>query len=135
MDLDILADFAAPPVRVGWRTNAPPSWDFDLDAIQRARELLGVTRPVVIGCVNARRRWTGMHHDEGATHRITVAHWHTPEGASRTIWHELSHAAQADRGVPGGTSQLRGRAYDMDPREVEARAAESNHDSVGSLTR
>lgn len=132
---DLLADFAAPPVRVGWRTNAKPGWDFDLDAIERARELLGVTRPVVIGCVNARRRFTGMHHDEGARHRITVAHWHTPEQASRTIWHELSHAAQSDRGVRGGTARLRGLAYEQDAREVEARAAEENHALVGSLVR
>lgn len=132
----ILADFATPthpPVRIGWRTNAQPAWDFDLAAIERAIELLGVTRPVVIGAVNARRRWSGMHHDEGHQHRVTVAHWHTPAGASRTIWHELSHAAQSDRGVKGGTTRLRGREYDMDPREVEARAAEANHDAIGAL--
>lgn len=137
MDLDLLlADFAAPsrpPVRIGWRPNIQPCWEFDLGAIERACELLGVTRPVEIGAVNARRRWSGMRHDEGDQHRVTVANWHTPEGASRTIWHELSHAAQSDRGVEGGTSQLRGREYDDDPREREARACERNHEAVGSL--
>lgn len=134
---DLLATFASPrrpPVRVGWRTNVKPCWDFDVAALERACKLLGVTRPVELGAVNSRRRrWAGMHHDEREQHRVTCAVWATPEGASRTLWHELSHAAQSDRGVPGGTSRLRGREYDEDPREVEARAAEAYHDSVGSL--
>lgn len=138
--MDLLAEFAsaAPPrVRVGWRTNRKPMYEFDIPAIERACDHLGVTRRVVVGAVNARRRWVGMHHERDANdpdaHRVTCKVAQTLEEASRTLWHELSHAAQSDRGVKGGTSQLRGREYDEDPREIEARAAERNHELVGAL--
>ena len=135
---ELLASFATPappPVRVGWRTRLEPEWTFDVDAIEHAARELGVTSPVVVGAVEYRRgRWGGMHRVERGEHRISVPRWQTPEEASRVVWHELSHAAQHDRGVKGGTKAVARAygwgAYMADPREVEARDAEANHERL-----
>lgn len=127
-------------VRIGWHTNATPAFDFDVPAMRRAVMHLGVTRPVEVGCANYHRgRWGGMHSLERGIHRVRVAYWLPPNDASRTLWHELSHAAQSDRGIPSGTAQLRRElgddAYTNDPREVEAREAEQLHDTLFPLAR
>lgn len=122
--------------RVGWSTNIAPAWDFDLGAIANACEVLGVKAPVVVGCAEyPRGRWGGMHSVERGEHRIRVRRAHSAAAASRTLWHELSHAAQSDRGVEGGTAALSGAAYTNDPREREARAAERNHDERFALVK
>ena len=66
---------------------------------------------------------------------MSVALWLDADEASRTLWHELSHCAQSDRGVVGGTKALSPEAAWNDPREVEARAAEAHHDSHWPLVR
>lgn len=129
MGISLAAVLATPRARVGWTTNVPPAWDFDLPAIERAAVALGVTQPVAVGCANyARGRWGGMHSFERDEHRIRVARWLSPERASRLLWHELTHAAQRDRGEVMGTARVRreeGRdAYLAHPLEVEARGNE-----------
>lgn len=135
-----LLALARADVRIGWRTNHAPAWEFDIDAMRRACVHLGVTRPVEVGCANYHRgRWGGMHSLEHGIHRVRVAYWLPAGAASRTAWHELSHAAQSDRGIPSGTAQLRRElgddAYTADPREVEAREAEQLHDTMFPLAR
>lgn len=107
-------------------------WHADASAIAQAARELGVTRPVrVIASPFRRGRWGGMHTLlANGVHEIRVATWTNADEASRTLWHELSHAAQSDRGVTGGTTRLRGDAYTYDPREIEARAAEVNHERL-----
>lgn len=140
MGISIAAQLERANVRVGWTTNVRPTWAFDLDAIRQACEYLGVRAPVVVGCVewDNRRGRGGMHSYERGEHRIKVRRASDAERASRTLWHELSHAAQHDRGVKGGTLALRKsaghEAYMNDPREVEAREAEAWHHSM-PLTR
>lgn len=131
-----LLALARADVRIGWHTTNEPAWTFDVDALRRACVHMGVTRPVEVGCANYHRgRWGGMHSLERNVHRVRVAYWLPADAASRTLWHELSHAAQSDRGIPSGTRTLKGDAYTNDPREVEAREAEQHHDTLYPLAR
>lgn len=79
-------------------------------------------------------------------HKISVKNWLTPEEAGRTLWHELTHAMQAERafaGLPSDASPYeRAKAwqgcaersrripYSRRPIEVEAREHESMNDSL-----
>lgn len=126
-------------VRVGWRTAVDPDWGFDLDAIRAAVRELGLREPVQVGCAEyANGRWSGMYsHDADEGHRVRIGRRLSAEQASRTLWHELAHAAQRERGSTGGTRHLARRdraAYESDWREVDARAHEANHDRL-PLTR
>lgn len=122
-------------VRVGWTTSRPAAWAFDLDAIRQAARELGVTGEVEVGCAEyANGRWAGMHSVHRGVHRIRVGRTLSAEDASRILWHELTHAAQWDRGERHSTREVlrdEGRdAYMTHPAEIEARANEREHDRL-----
>lgn len=77
-------------------------------------------------------------------HKITVSNRLTPTEASEVLWHELTHAAQRERDPLASVRyrqitprSARGRRayadYLANPYEVEARASESLHRSIGTL--
>lgn len=134
MGVSLSAQLERAIVSVGWTTNIAPRWSFDLDAITRACELLGVRERVVVGCAEyPNGRWGGMYTwDErlGGQHKVCIVRAATAERASRLLWHELTHAAQYERGDDTDTRRLARRdysAYRSHPAEVEARRNESNH--------
>jgi hypothetical protein len=132
MAISLAAVAQTAQVRVGWRTNVPPAWDFDVAAIAAAARELGVTRPIVIGCTEARRgRFSGLYMPEPNGHRISVWRRASAPEASSVIWHELEHAAQEERGdypdTGTGTYATRGDAYWNDPAEIGARRIEALH--------
>ena len=94
-------DAARPRVAVGYDTSERPSWRYHVPAIEQACDRLGVSARVRIYLSNSRRgRWLGSQHwDERAgEHVVMLAAWLSPDGASRTLWHELTHCAQTERG-------------------------------------
>lgn len=128
--MDVLAQSR---VRVGWRTNIAPAWEFDLAAIGRACDELGVYGDVEVGCAEyARGRWGGMYSNERGVHRVRVGRRQSASEASRTLWHELTHAAQWERGERESTQAVfrdqGSAAYADHPKEVEARANEQRAD-------
>lgn len=130
-----------------------PRWVLDNRAIREACEFLGLTLPVDIKPTNVAGGRHGAHcytpvdasgrpikylrdldRVAGFRHRITVKSWLDVEQASRTLWHELCHAMQAEQ-VAGELSPAAalqawkvayrdGRAYSRKPIEVEAREYE-----------
>lgn len=152
-------------------TSAP--WRVDTDNLARACDHLGVTVRVNIRRT-ATRRLLGRYHgikvpddaprdpavidtmteeqiDALMTHYITASARLTPEAASRTLWHELTHAAQYERDpnyyVEQYAKELRearrladngipfNRAYRMISFEIEAKANEDLHYTMFSLTK
>ena len=154
------------PVRRGALTASPaPSgggWTLDRMNLQQAVEFFGLKLPVEVkqtGHQGGRMaahvldprggstytRGGRIYNLDTATHRvhkITVKSWLTAEQAGRALWHELQHAAQAERVMtPGMTpadhlrawnrtlrSENGGIAYMRKPIEVEAREAEPLND-------
>lgn len=120
-------------VRIGWRTRVEPTWAFDLDAIERAADLLELTRPIVVGCIEGRNNTDGRAGERVFGHRICVRRALSAHDASATLWHELAHAQQAER-TPDFDREYeratvgRGRAaylankYEVAARRMEARA-------------
>lgn len=147
-----------------WERPANKAWRKDERAIREAIEFFGLTLPVEIKLtshaggrfgahslmpVGGRVRIVGnrVHNISTATgivHRITLKSWRSAEEASRTLWHELTHAMQAERALAkltapytahealqawGSCADLgKGVKYDRKPVEVEAREYESFHD-------
>lgn len=70
-------------------------WEFDPGAVLEALEQLGITRPVRVRWTAGYRRG-GSHRWRNREHHITVSHCRAAEEASRTLWHELAHAAQTE---------------------------------------
>ena len=138
---------------------ANPPWVKDDRAIRSACDFLGITLPVTIKPTNVaggrhgahqfrptgpgvrivRGRIHGIEHTTGFVHHITVKSWLSVEEASRTLWHELAHAVQAERLLgsdPLAASDPRaamlawktayrdGTAYEHKPLEREAREYE-----------
>lgn len=125
MAVSLMGVLAEQRVRVGWRTNIAPAWEFDLAAIGRACDDLAVYGDVEVGCAEyPRGRWAGMYSYERGIHRVRVGRRLSLADASRVLWHELTHAAQTERGETVSTAHLRGVAYYAHPLEVEARANE-----------
>ena len=152
-------------------TSAP--WRVDEDALARAQSHLGTIVPVRIRRMKG-KALRGRYHgikllpepprdpDVIATtdddvlnslmyHHITVALRLTPEAASRTIWHELTHAAQYERApdayvegyarekaaaktIAARTGTHFSRVYQHISFETEAKANESLHYSLFPLT-
>lgn len=121
-------------VRVGWRTNVEPSWEFDLDALALAARTLGLRLPIEVGCAEyPRGRWGGMHSCErrgtSYVHRVRVRRASSANSASRLLWHELAHAAQSERlGTDAFDREYereeRRVGYERNPFEIEAREHE-----------
>lgn len=144
--MGLLAELANARVTIGWQTRIPPAWTFDLDAIGAAANELGIAWPIQVGCANyANGRWSGMHsceHDR-APHIVRVGRLLGTHDASRTIWHELKHAEQAERlGVETYDREYarygrKGPGYRSNPFEHEARECEARataHPLVRSAT-
>lgn len=122
-------------------------WRVDDDALERACTVLGVRRPVTVLATSQRHtsgRYLGMR---GGRHRITLRARLTVVEASRTLWHELTHALQRERyscdflyfcDYSRELSRPRslGRAhtvdplYDLSPFEVEAEANVRLHEEM-----
>lgn len=92
-------------------------WTLDQDAVNAAAASLGLKLPVTIKA-NARQGSTLGNHRlkpqaglragpaqrASGYHAIMVKSYLTPEQASSTLWHELTHSLQAERA--GGTPEL-----------------------------
>lgn len=135
MPISLAASVRASQVRLGaCAQDVHHQWAPDLEAITRACEHLGVRAPIVIQIVryDKRRSANARHIRRAGVHFISVAYWHSPDRASRCLWHELTHAAQYARGERPNTQKvLREQGFDAyraHPAEVEARAGERNHD-------
>jgi hypothetical protein len=111
--------------------------------IDKARALLGISLPVRVR-KTAGKRVAGRHYgiqtaNNGSRyHYITVAARLTPEQASRTLWHEMTHAAQYEQDphfTMTYTAQRLIFGYRDCPLEVEAKANEEYHDTEFSLTK
>lgn len=114
--------------REAYKAAVKSSGGFTVDrrALKDACDLLGITKPVRIrfsskvGSTNGNYRFMGTYHD------IMLKSYHSPAQASSTLWHELTHAMQAERA--GGTQEAwqaeheksKGK-YKRCPREIEAR--------------
>lgn len=124
-----------------------PMWEPDHSRLLHAYDTLSITWPVQIRRT-ASRQHQGCHKlkvNAGRTtptHMIVVDKTLTPNFASRILWHELAHAAQAERAskLIGATtarlmqaawasSSLRTRdiPYNARPCEVEARQIENKY--------
>lgn len=100
-ELDTVARATRPRIRATYGTRTAPHWRYDVPAIEQACERLGVRGCVRIYLSESRRgRWQGSQcWDERADeHVIMLARWLSPAEASRTLWHELTHCAQTERG-------------------------------------
>lgn len=139
---------------------APRDFSIDEAALAEAIEFFGIKQPVVIrfngrlGSVagNHRFRSTALHStaqdrrevgEAHTYHRIMIKSYLSPENASKTLWHELTHAMQAEReageeaaGFAGirrwnqADARDRKYSYDVRPCEIEAREHEDLHDSL-----
>lgn len=132
----LASEQARRPVRVGWGTREQAAWAFDLDALNAAARELELRWSVIVGCAEYPAGRTGgrqsNERDEGQwVHKIRVRRRGGAGEASRTLWHELAHCAQAERlGVDEFDRQYdahgrKGAAYWSNPFEVEARAYEA----------
>lgn len=109
----------------GWRVS--PSAFFE------ALDLLGITWEVVVktsGGVSRRGAHRTMPKKVGAAgwfHSITVSTYLSPEEATATLWHELTHAAQVEAApdvfafAKAYREENARRGYDLNVYEVEAR--------------
>jgi hypothetical protein len=102
----------------------------DRAALREACEFLGITGNVEVR-FNARAgRTNGNYRRRYGKHDIMVKSYLTPAEASKTLWHELAHAMQAERvEAEGGEWGTHSRAqrrwsYSVRPIEVEARSYE-----------
>lgn len=135
-------------VRLGVQANVARRWQFDVPAIERALEQLGVEGQVLL--VTTRGRTADGRHfyrecesNSGREHEIRVSAFEDAAGASRTLWHELSHAVQSERFDRPGAWRKAYRnadanaddhprkfdrywhnAYEREAREFESRAAD-----------
>lgn len=142
--LDAVLDGSAPlravrpVVSVGWRS-PERTWTFDLDAIEQACTYeLGLELPVVLTHINGRRATDGRARFIDGCHALRVCWRLSPEQASRTLWHELKHAQQLERfptpdafwGAYVAAGVKPHAVYLANPYEVEARAAEREHERL-----
>lgn len=110
------------------QTQAEGGYRIDQKALKDAIAILGLKLPVRVR-QHARVGNTNGNYRHGVTHHnIMIKSYLTPEQASKTLWHELTHAQQAERAgdYAGWTlesqQQRRSYAYWNRPIEVEARA-------------
>lgn len=116
----------------------------DQAALKAAQDFLGLTLPVKVrhssklGATQGNYR---LSHRRGNHHNVMLKSYLTPEQASKTLWHELAHAMQAERACKtAGVSptdraallawsatpeRAKGTGYYKKPIEVEARAHEN----------
>lgn len=69
----------------------------DKQALAEAQRHIGLAIPIVIKLTGHQGGRRGAYRACDGYHRITLKSWMDYEQASRTLWHELCHAAQAER--------------------------------------
>jgi len=92
------------PIGLSCQCRQRCSWKFDLDAVREAAAALELRWPILLEktdgyrTIGAHRTKRGrvVGHDGDTYHGITVSRLLAPEQASRTLWHELEHARQAE---------------------------------------
>lgn len=139
---------------------APQAFKIDQAALAEAIALLGITLPVSVkitahgGRTLGTHRFKAMHgtfmRDKstdtasgGMYHHICIRSWLSVEQAGRTLWHELTHAMQAERETDRNAplreqfegwrfcaARGRGTTYRAKPIEVEAREHEPLNDDL-----
>lgn len=97
----------------------------DQAALRDACDLLGLKLPVRIRFNSRVGSTNGNYRFAGTYHNIMLKSYLTPEQASSTLWHELTHAMQAERaGSLSAWAQVQSEShgkYRRCPREIEAR--------------
>jgi len=108
----------------------------NVQAIEIAARLLGVENPIHIRTTKG-RRITGCHRFSifDPVHRITFSTAESAEDQSKTLWHELTHAAQTDQlGLVDYAKQYRSQnrsvGYRQNKFEVQARDCGDWHDAL-----
>ena len=147
------------------RERAAQGFRIDRDAVREAADLLGITWPIEFASTSSYGSTRGNHQlryrggsyrcdgnrhynlDTATSvyHRIMVKSYLSAEQAGRTIWHELTHAMQAERATrdagavtmrevneawAGCSARGRGVTYRAKPIEVEAREHEPLNDDL-----
>lgn len=69
----------------------------DQNALKDAIDLLGLKLPVKVRFHARHGNTQGNYRLRDGWHDIMLKSYHTPEQASSTLWHELTHAMQAER--------------------------------------
>lgn len=82
------------------------TWDLDVEAVLRACRFLGLSKPVMVQVVpegmvgswdDGRLEDIAGYYSWVGLHSVEVSGLLDHETASRVCWHELAHAAQAER--------------------------------------
>lgn len=97
----------------------------DNAAVRDACELLGIGLPVDVRFSGRVGPTNGSHAFDGERHRIMLKSYLTPEQATRTLWHELTHAMQAERAgsvLAWGAFSRAQRSYSYSNRPIELEA-------------
>lgn len=138
----------------------PQAFAIDQAALAEAIALLGIKLPVHVKITAHGGRTMGTHRfraahgtfmrdperdtaSGGMVHAIAIRSWLGVEEAGRTLWHELTHAMQAERETASATTMReqfegwrfcaargRGITYRAKPIEVEARDHEPLNDDL-----
>ena len=108
---------------------------FVAENIAEALAELGIESPIAVRLTAGRRTAATHRRMADGVHRITLSHHFSAERMSRSLWHELQHAAQSEK--HGHEEFLKQYAafnrylrYERNPFEREARNASYNHDRL-----
>lgn len=113
---------------------APEPWSLNAEAIEKARQQLGLRMPVKVDLVQGTH---GQYHGTvNGQHEIDLVSWLNPESASKQLWHEMTHALQLERDPKAwlenrlnywDTHAQGLGAYQNHPEEIEAREMADSH--------
>ncbi len=106
-----------------------PGWKLSYTNLKKAKAELSISRPVHVKQTSRQGGRRGAYAFRAGEHCITVKSYLTPEQASRTLWHELAHAMQAERSgseAAWAANSDRKGPYSKRPIEIEARSYEHN---------
>jgi hypothetical protein len=113
---------------------APEPWALNHEAIEKARQQLGLRMPVKVDLVQGTH---GQYHGTvNGQHEIDLVSWLKPESASKQLWHEMTHALQLERDPKAwlanrldywDTHAQGLGAYRDHPEEIEAREMADSH--------
>jgi hypothetical protein len=117
----------------GDHVHVKPEGGFTVDqaALRDAIALLDLKVPVRIRYNSRAGRTNGNYRRRATHHDIMLKSYLTPEEASSTLWHELTHAMQAERAgsrEDWGQVILAQKRYSYSMRPVEVEARQMSHD-------